>query len=62
MQRKLLGNISVDFNATGQIRQILEKKWQYNEVVHQLCVDLRKLMIQLGGRSYIIFLLSLVSP
>jgi len=35
------------------IRQILEKKWEYNEDVHQL-------MILLGGRSYIRFSLSLV--
>jgi len=43
------------------IRQILEKKWEYNEEVHQLFIDFRKLMIQLGGRSYIRFSLSLVS-
>jgi len=24
------------------IRQILEKKWEYNEAVHQLFIDLRK--------------------
>ena len=44
------------------IRQILEKKWEYNEAVHQLFMDSRKFMIQLGGRSFIIFSLSLVSP
>ena len=43
------------------IHQILEKKWEYNEEVHQLFIDLRKLMIQLGGRSYIRFSLSFVS-
>jgi len=43
------------------IRQILEKKWEYNEEVHQLFIDFKKLMIQLGGRSYIRFSLSLVS-
>ena len=42
-------------------RQILEKKWEYNEEVHQLFIDLRKLMTQLGGMSYIRFSLSLVS-
>jgi len=24
------------------IRQILEKKWEYNEEVHQLCIDFEK--------------------
>ena len=24
------------------IRQILEKKWEYNEVVHQLFIDFKK--------------------
>jgi sorting nexin-29 len=28
------------------IRQILEKKWEYNETVHQLVIDSRKPMIQ----------------
>jgi hypothetical protein len=41
------------------IRQILEKKWEYKEAVHQLFVDFK---IPLGGRSCIIFLLSLASP
>jgi hypothetical protein len=42
MQRKLLGIIIVDFDATGKqtdqifcIRQIFEKKWEYNEAVQQ---------------------------
>ena len=38
------------------IRQMLEKKREYNEAVHQLFIDFKKLMIQLGGRSYMIFL------
>jgi len=50
MQRKLLGVINVDFDATGQllidhifcIRQILEKKWEYNEAMHQLFIDFKK--------------------
>jgi len=69
MQRKLLGIISVDFEATGQLLIIysafvkyLRKKWEYNEAVHQFFIDFKKLMIQLGGRSYIILLLNLVSP
>jgi hypothetical protein len=42
---KLLGIISVGFDVTVHIfciRQVLEKKWEYNETVHQLSVDLKK--------------------
>jgi hypothetical protein len=49
MQRKLFGTISVHFevkrSATDHIfciRQILEKKWEYNVVVLQLFVDFDK--------------------
>jgi hypothetical protein len=49
MQTKLLGIISVDFDVivptTDQIfciRQILEKRWEYNGTVHQLFIDFRK--------------------
>jgi len=64
MQRKLLGIISVNFDATGHIffsRQILEKEREYNEVVHQLFTDFKK-AYDSGGRSCIIFSLSMVSP
>jgi len=44
------------------VHQILEKKWEYNEAVHQLFIDFKTAMIQLGRRSCIIFSLSLVSP
>ena len=44
------------------IHQILEKKLEYNETVHQLFIDFKKAMIQLRGRSCIIFSLSLVFP
>ena len=44
------------------IPQILEKKWDYNEAVHQLFINFKKAMIQLGGRSCIIFSWSLGSP
>ena len=44
------------------ILQILEKKWEYNEAVHQLFIDFKKAMIQLRGRPCIIFSWSLVSP
>ena len=37
MQRKLLGIINVDSDATGR----LEKKWEYNEAVHQLFIDFK---------------------
>jgi sorting nexin-29 len=42
---------------TFSIRPVLEKKWEYNEAVHQLftIIDLKKVMIQLKGRSCIIF-------
>ena len=49
MQRKLLGIINVDSDATGPttdhilcIRQILEKEWEYNEAVHQLFIDFKR--------------------
>jgi len=48
MQKKLLGTINVDFDATGQLRIIysafvkyFRKKWEYNEAVHQLFIDLQ---------------------
>jgi hypothetical protein len=62
MHRKLLG-IIVDTDTTDHIfciSQILEKKWEYSEVVHQLFIASKKPMIQLGCRSCIIFLLSFV--
>jgi hypothetical protein len=46
---QLLGIISATFDVTGQLfvrffcmRQTLEKKWEYNERVHQLFIDLKK--------------------
>jgi hypothetical protein len=46
MQRKLLGIISVDFDATGQLLIIYSafvkywrKKWEYKETVHQLVIE-----------------------
>jgi len=49
MQRKLLGIINVDFDETGQLLIIysafvtyLRKKWEYNEAVLQLFIDLKK--------------------
>ena len=49
MRRKLSGIVNVAFDATGRlliilfcIRQILEKKWEYNEEVHHLFIDFKK--------------------
>ena len=50
MGRKLSGIINVAFEATGRLwiiyvfcnRQILEKKWEYSEEVHQLFIDFKK--------------------
>ena len=48
MQGKLLGVINVDSDTTGRllitfcIRQILEKKLEYDEAVHQLFIDFKK--------------------
>jgi len=45
------------------ICKILEKKWECIEAVHQLYIQTsRKIMIQLGGRSCIIFSLSFFIP
>jgi hypothetical protein len=41
-----LGIINVGFDITDQLlirfSQILEKKWEYNETVHQLFIDFKK--------------------
>jgi hypothetical protein len=49
MQRKLLGIISLHFNAACQLLAIysalvkyLRKKWVYKESVHQLFIDFKK--------------------
>jgi hypothetical protein len=48
MQMKLLGITSVNFDVIGQqlnsfpICQILEKKWEYNDTVHQLFIGFKK--------------------
>jgi len=43
------------------IRQILEKKWEYNEEVHQLIIDFKKVYDSVRRGCYIRFSLSLVS-
>ena len=69
MQRKLLGIICVDSDATGQLLIIYSAFGKYlrknGNAMKQCIISLQtsgKLMIQLGGRSCIIFSLSLVSP
>ena len=68
VQTKLLVIISVDFHPTNELMiiysafvKLLSKKLEENEAVLRIFVVFGKLMIQLGGRSYIIFLLNLVS-
>ena len=57
----------MDFDTTGQLLiiycaygQILGKKWEYNEAVHQLFINFRKACVS-GGWSCIIISLSLAS-
>jgi hypothetical protein len=48
VQMKLLGIINVDFDVIDQrhqmfcIRQVLEKKWEYNGTVQQLFIGFKK--------------------
>jgi hypothetical protein len=49
MQKRLLGLIKEDLDATGQLLIIysalykyLGKKWEYNEAVHYLFIDFKK--------------------
>jgi hypothetical protein len=44
------------------IRQILEKKLEYNEAVHQLFINFKKAYDSVRREVCIIFSLSLVSP
>ena len=68
MQRKLLGNINVDLDATDQplilyfaiVKYLRKNGNTTKQCISSLC-NSRKLMIQLGGRFYITFSLSLVS-
>ena len=43
------------------LRQTLEKKWEYNEAMHQLFTNFKKAYDSIRGRSCIIFSLSMVS-
>ena len=69
MQRKLFGNINLDFDETGQLLimySVFIKYLRKNENTTKQCISSfktsRKIMILLGGRSCIIFSLSMVSP
>ena len=42
--------------------QVLDKKWQYTEAVHQLFIDFKKSLIKLRWRSCILLPLSVISP
>ena len=44
------------------IRHLLEKKWEYDEAMHQLFIDFKKAYDSIRRGSCIIFSLSLVSP
>jgi hypothetical protein len=61
MRKNLRGIIDVDFDVTGQLLIIycaFVRYWEFNEAEHQLFMDLKMLMIQLGGRCCIILSLS----
>jgi hypothetical protein len=54
MQRKLLGIIIVDFDATDHIfciRQILELTWEHNEAAHQIFIDFKKAYDSVSGED-----------
>jgi hypothetical protein len=68
MQRKLLGIFGVDFDVTGQLLIIYSAFVKYlgenGNAMKQYIRNLqtsRKTVFQLGGRSYMISLLNLVS-
>jgi hypothetical protein len=42
------------------IRQVLEKKWEYNRMVHHLFIDLKKAYYLVKGKFFTIFCLNLV--
>jgi hypothetical protein len=62
MQRKVLGIINVDFDATSQLLIIYSAFFKHLRKSGNTTKTSRKLMIQLGGRSCTVFSLSLVSP
>ena len=69
MQKKLLGIINVDSDATGRLLitysafvKYFRKKWEYNEAVHQLFIDFKKAYDSVRREVCIIFSWSLGSP
>jgi hypothetical protein len=44
------------------IRQILEKKWEYNDTVHQLFIDFKKAYDSVRCKYYTVFSFSLEYP
>ena len=69
MQRKLLGITNVDFDATSQVLTIysafvryLKKKWEYNEAVHQLFVDFKKVYNSVRRKALYNILMEFVIP
>jgi len=67
MLRKVLRIINVDFDATGQtdhilcICQILEKKYDCNEAVHQLFIDFKKVNNSVRRKALYNILIEFVS-
>jgi hypothetical protein len=67
MQRKLMGIINVDFvrSTTDHIlciHQILEKKLEYDEAVHQLFIDFKKAYDSVRREVLYNILIELVIP
>jgi len=69
VQRKLLGIIGVDFDVTGQLLikysafiKHLRRKWEYNEAVNQLFIDLKNTCVSAGMEVLYNISPSLVSP
>jgi len=44
------------------IHQILEKKWEYNEAVHRLIIDFKKVYDSVRREVFYNILMSLISP
>jgi hypothetical protein len=57
-----VGSVVIDLllNQIFYIHQIIEKKWEYNGIVHKLFIDLTKHMTQLREKFFTTFCLNLV--
>jgi hypothetical protein len=69
MQRKFLGFIKVDFDATGQLLIIhsafvkyWRKKWEYTEAVHKLFIDYKKVHDSLRREALYNIIIEFVIP